>query len=151
MEKARYDVLDICRYVVNRCFDKGYPATNLKLQKLLYYVQANFLVELDRPCFEDDIVAWDLGPVVVRAYRAYSHNGNAPLLKEDERISLPGEDKACIDEILAQLVNVSAYNLVNRTHSESPWKDAYADGYGKGSVITKEAIQDYFKPFRNSR
>lgn len=75
MMKAPYDVLDVCRYVIGYCNANDYPISNLKLQKLLYFIQAYFLTQLGRPCFAEDIEAWDFGPVVPEAYHQYKQFG----------------------------------------------------------------------------
>ena len=64
-----YAALDIARYIIKYCKDNGYSISNLKLQKLLYFVQAQFLVTYNgRPAFEEKIEAWDFGPVVPEVY-----------------------------------------------------------------------------------
>lgn len=59
-----YRAEDVAAYIINKQVDDGYPISNLKLQKILYFVQAEFLVSKDEPCFDDVIEAWDFGPVV---------------------------------------------------------------------------------------
>ena len=71
-----YRAIDIAKIIVNDAIDIGHPITNLKLQKLLYYVQAAFLVEYNTPCFDDDIVAWKYGPVVERVYNDFRIYGS---------------------------------------------------------------------------
>ena len=58
--------IEISKYIVNYANEKGLDITNLKLQKLLYYVQAAFLLlsEGKEPCFSDKIVACLHGPVL---------------------------------------------------------------------------------------
>ena len=63
-----YNVLDISRYIINYSNVKDYGISNLKLQKILYFVQAYFLIETGSPCFKEKIEAWDFGPVVPKAY-----------------------------------------------------------------------------------
>ena len=46
-----YKAMDIAQYVVNYSIEKDNPVSNLKLQKLLYYIQDAFLVEKGEPCF----------------------------------------------------------------------------------------------------
>lgn len=55
-----YNVLDVCRYVINYSNDKDYGISNLKLQKILYFIQAYFLISANKKCFEEKIEAWDL-------------------------------------------------------------------------------------------
>lgn len=43
MEKAKYDVLEVSRHIINYSNRMRYGVSNLKLQKLLYFVQAYFL------------------------------------------------------------------------------------------------------------
>lgn len=40
-----YDVLDVCRHIINYSEKEDYGVSNLKLQKLLYFVQAYFMLE----------------------------------------------------------------------------------------------------------
>lgn len=63
-----YNVLDVCRYVINYSNDKDYDISNLKLQKLLYFIQAYFLINKNETCFNETIEAWDFGPVIPKAY-----------------------------------------------------------------------------------
>lgn len=40
-----YDVLEICRHVINYSNEQDYGISNLKLQKVLYLIQAYFLID----------------------------------------------------------------------------------------------------------
>ena len=59
-----YSALVVARYIIKRCNELNRPISNLKLQKLLYFVQAEFLVGEGSACFPEEIEAWDFGPVV---------------------------------------------------------------------------------------
>ena len=72
-----YNVLDVCRYVINYSNDKDYGISNLKLQKVLYFIQAYFLISTPEQCFRERIEAWDFGPVVPEAYREYKQFGSS--------------------------------------------------------------------------
>lgn len=51
-----YKVLDVCRYVIDYSNEKEYGISNLKLQKILYFIQAYFLIKQpSRCCFDDRI------------------------------------------------------------------------------------------------
>ena len=162
-----YDVLDICRYVINYSDEKDYIISNLKLQKVLYFIQARFLIEEENsdPCFHEKIEAWDFGPVVPKAYREYKRYGassipkitsfiksnikfdNDEIIWEEERIPyedpiIKNSDKKLINEIVDLLSDYSATDLVNLTHNKKPWKDAYEKN--KNNEITIESIREYF-------
>ena len=75
---AGYNVLDVSRYVIDYSNRKEYGISNLKLQKVLYFIQAYFLTNEKNgtPCFRERIEAWDFGPVVPEAYREYRQYGS---------------------------------------------------------------------------
>ncbi len=52
-----YKALDIAKYVVAKCYNDWKPITNLKLQKILFYIQRSYLIS-DSCAFSDDIQAW---------------------------------------------------------------------------------------------
>ena len=70
-----YSVIDVCEYIIYYSNKRNYSLSNLKLQKLLYFVQAYFLIKFNEPCFAEDIEAWDFGPVVPVAYHVYKRFG----------------------------------------------------------------------------
>lgn len=47
------------------------PMTQMKLHKLLYYAQGVSLAVNGGPLFEDDLLAWEHGPVVRAIYDEY--------------------------------------------------------------------------------
>ena len=67
IQNMRMDIMyrasDIARYIIERCKETNRTISNLKLQKILYFVQAEFLVSTNHACFSDPIEAWDFGPV----------------------------------------------------------------------------------------
>ena len=66
-----YSAVDVARYIIWYCKRQGYSISNLKLQKILYFVQAEFLVNTGKPCFSEEIEAWDFGPVVPEVYHEF--------------------------------------------------------------------------------
>lgn len=57
-----YDALTVAEYVIKYSTLSGMPVSNLRLQKVLYFIQAEFMVSTNSECFNDRIEAWDLGP-----------------------------------------------------------------------------------------
>lgn len=157
-----YNVLDVCRYVINYSNEHDYGISNLKLQKVLYFIQAYFLTnKKDQiPCFDEKIEAWDFGPVVPEAYHEYKQygSGDIPTVesyilfdKDDiwnfERVGFDDniildEDKELIDKVIDKFSKYSATDLVSLTHKQSPWMDAYVPY--QNNEITTEAIREYF-------
>ncbi len=141
-----YSAIDIADFIVRKCDDLGFGISNLKLQKILYFVQAEFLVSLKKACFEEEIEAWDFGPVVPEVYRKYRVYGGANIpvcFKHNTNELIEKEDGELIEEIIQECNKYSAVDLVGITHSQKPWKDAYKKGENR--IITKESIKSYFE------
>ena len=144
-----YKVLDVCKYVIDYSNEKEYGISNLKLQKILYFIQAYFLIKQpSRCCFDDKIEAWDFGPVVPKAYRKYKQFGSSdiPIIidfeKSDSNDCITGDDKNLIKTVIDKFADYSATDLVGLTHNQSPWIDAYIPHMNR--EITPEAIKEYF-------
>lgn len=146
-----YNALTVARHIVNYSHEIGYGISNLKLQKLLYFVQAEFLVSTrdHSPCFSDTIEAWDFGPVVPAVYHHYkvygsaiipANNSPSPALFEQP---IAEGDKRLINAVVDKLIGYSAAILVNVTHNQAPWKDAYIRGYN--NPISNQAIRVFFE------
>ena len=140
-----YSAIDIAKYIIWFCKDKGYSISNLKLQKLLYFVQAQFLVNEGKPAFQENIEAWDFGPVVPEVYQYFKIWGNSEIPSigiKGSKNSIYQRDRKLIDNILKKCAPYTAAALVEITHSQRPWKDAY-EKYCN-NIITNESIREYF-------
>ncbi|MCQ2322537.1 MAG: DUF4065 domain-containing protein [Bacteroidales bacterium] len=128
-----------------RCNQLNKTISNLKLQKILYFVQAEFLVAKDQPCFAESIEAWDFGPVVPDVYHRYKIYGSAniPYIAQNESFPFSCEDQGLIDGIIDECAKYSASTLVEITHNQAPWKDAYRPYCN--AFISNESIKNYFK------
>lgn len=138
-----YDAFDVACYIVNKCIDNGKPVSNLKLQKMLYYAQAAFLVE-DKKLFNNEISAWRYGPVVEEVYYYFKKNVNKPITKKispDEYLILDSRDSEIVDKVIEAKNQYDAFELVKDTHDESPWKSAINKG---NNTISNIDIKNYF-------
>lgn len=140
-----YSAIDVARYIIAHCNRNGQTISNLKLQKILYFIQAEFLVVQDKPCFQEQIEAWDFGPVVPEVYRHYKVFGSAaiPSLRSEDYYPFKNKDKLLMDGIIDECANYSASELVEYIHNQSPWITAY--GQGRSAVITNESIKSFFE------
>lgn len=155
-----YNVLDVCRFVINYSNDRDYGISNLKLQKVLYFIQAYFLITTPEQCFRERIEAWDFGPVVPEAYREYKQFGssnipsvsyyvemnfedfwNSKVKKYSNEVISDG-DKKRIEAVVDRFSDYSATDLVQITHNQTPWMDAYVPH--RNNEITPQAIKEYF-------
>lgn len=135
-----YKAISVAKYIINYSNSIDSPISNLKLQKLLYYVQAAFLVEEGKKCFCDEIVAWAFGPVVpdvYQVYRVYGRNSIPNQADEKEAFldfskmkiiyknvqGINEHDMPIIRRVVNSYSNIkNPYELVKKTHDESPWE-----------------------------
>lgn len=134
--------LDVAKYIVQEALRRKAPVSNLKLQKLLYFVQGTYLAMYKEVAFEDKIIAWQYGPVVKDVYYEYSMFGANDIIpiKNDEIVELPSKLKDVINLVLDKLLTASAIALVNETHKKnSPWDQVYLN-----ETISTDSIAKYF-------
>ncbi len=138
----------VAQYILSQTdYDTENLISNLKLQKLLYYLQGFTLVLLGEPLFPEPIEAWDHGPVVVEVYHKYKNYGGRHIPPEEYPQGMLDEKvRDVVDEVYSEYGQYSAWKLRQMTHSEAPWKDAYQKE-GQGAVITHQSLIDYFSHF----
>ena len=139
-----YNAIVIANYIIEYEHSQSRSISNLKLQKLLYFVQANFFRRLGIPCFSDKIEAWSFGPVVVNVYHAYKYYGGLDItkLKDDVIVDISQEHKKIINEVLEKFSDTPVYELVDITHHQTPW--IYAKRNPFDNEITNTSIQQFF-------
>ena len=114
----------IADYLVWSAHDSGSFISNLKLQKLLYYVQAWHLAIFERPLFPEKFEAWVHGPVIPDIYRRFSDYQWRPIDLEVQRPQLTPGTVAFIEEVLDEYGPLDARRLEYLTHRETPWIEA---------------------------
>lgn len=138
-----YPVLEVAQYIIWYCDRQNYIVSNLKLQKILYYIQAEFLVVRKTACFLEAIEAWTIGPVVPKVYHKYGAFGNPyiPYVNEPDDFSISYGDRVLIGDIVDACAPYTTSQLTEITRHQSPWMDTYHAGH---RVISEEAIAKFF-------
>lgn len=136
-----YTAMEVARYIVKKCIDDACPITNLQLQKILYYVQLDFL-NRGEAAFSDEIEAWQFGPVVPEVYYHYSMYAATPIRREPKAANISKKDAERIDVIVVDKRKMQPWELVKGTHKKGgAWHQIYRDGEGIRNVIPKELIK----------
>jgi len=125
---------NVLKYILYKCTFYGDIITNLKMQKILYFVYVWYLVKLKEPIFEEKFQAWPNGPVLSSVYQELKQFGALPidpdfsgLENEDDYNALLfslGDARDLIDEVYEKYGSLSPFELVNITHKEISWKNA---------------------------
>lgn len=135
----------VANYIIYKLNRRNIEITHLKLQKLLYFSQKEFLKKYNIPLFADDFEAWIHGPVLPIIYKEYAKYGwdNIPC-SFFNIFPLTKLEKETIKNVLNNYQNFSGKELEYFTHQEYSWLKArkgillYSPSK---EVITKESIR----------
>ena len=159
-------LLNVARYTVLRLQQMGVSISPLKLQKLLYYIQAWHLVYFsNRTLFCEEPEAWVNGPVYRQIYEEYRGVGiyeqitptylglkESSLKDEVDKLhcdmDLDPKQWNFLEAIYKHYGTMGHDRLVLLTHSERPWNEArkglspieYSD-----NKISLESMYNYYK------
>lgn len=142
-----YSVEAVANCVLKKGEEMGIEITNLKLQKLVYFVQGFSLALVDHPMFREDIYAWTYGPVIPPLYKRLKRYGAGVVSgRLEARDALEGDAEAegVVDRVMEKMGRLRAVALVALSHSPgSPWAAAWNEC--RYSRIPLWNIAVYFK------
>lgn len=144
LEVEKMDVKELAIGIISYCNNNNIRISNLKLQKILYYIQGYAIKETHEPAFDAEIHNWQYGPVVEEVYFEYNQfRGEDIVLKDYDRRDGFFKRKNAINDIVLKVLNncknKSAFELVEMTHKEDPWKNTR-----QNEVIKLDIISEYF-------
>lgn len=165
MKDEGHSPMDIANYIIVLANKNGKNITNLKLQKLLYYVNAKYLVDNNgQYLMGEKFQRWTYGPVMRSVYENFREFGSRPIdspmgqyvfdpqhpfkatyEKYDEN-ALPEQIKLTVKQVVDTLADRSAFELVRFTHNEELWIK-YEEAINQRIVPAYEnkEIYDYFR------
>jgi uncharacterized phage-associated protein len=134
--------------------------SHLKLQKILFYVEAYHLAYFDNSIIDDNFQAWVHGPVsrkiydllkdksVLHAELGYVKEANGADPSDVLKKALTKDQIDFINETVDELNQFSATQLENMTHTEEPWLAA-RKGYGIADrcevIINKDLMKKFYR------
>ncbi len=146
-----------CDYIIQRVIASGEMLSNLKLQKLLYYVQAWNLVFENKPLFDGKFQAWVHGPVSRNIYARYATTKTlysditvSDVSQDFDPKSLDVNETSHIDRVLSVYAKFSGAQLEEMTHREDPWVQA-RDGYEPFERCEKDIDEEIMKRYYAQR
>lgn len=149
-----YNINDIADYIILnlKSEDDSVSLVNLKLQKLLYYIQAWYYGIEKKPFFNDEFQAWVHGPVNRLIYDRfknskylYSEINLTDVINKNPNIKKL--DCEFINYILENYAQYSGAELERLSHSELPWKKTRGqlDTYTSSeSIISSDLMINYY-------
>lgn len=137
-----YKAMDLANYIVDKCIKDNAPITNLQLQRILYFVQKDFL-ERDSRAFSDDIEAWKCGPVVPNVYFYFCGFGATPISIFRDSVPNLSTDKIIIDNIIEAKRSLTPWEAAKETHKATgAWSKVYNNEKGSHCVIPIGLIKE---------
>jgi uncharacterized phage-associated protein len=112
----------------------------VKLQKLLYYVQGRHLEVYGTPAFGDQIVAFDMGPVVASVWRQRNAPPPTTPITDDDLL-------LTIGFVVSKYGQLYGTDLIQQTHLEVPWLSADGERRRTGArsaVISVDRMREFF-------
>lgn len=140
-----YTAHQIASVVIHLYEEKGKEITNLKLQQVLYYIQAASLKKFGKPAFEDDIETWRFGASVRDLYNDFCCYIGSPISISDpvvakNYIHVNDDLFQCIKVIAEKSFKYSAWELADLVKETIPWKETL-----RANIIGKEEIKSIDK------
>lgn len=137
-----YKAIDLANYIVDKCIKDDAPITNLQLQRILYFVQKDFLKRGSR-AFSDDIEAWEFGPVVPNVYFYFCGFGATPISISRDSVPNLTSDKNIIDNIVEAKRDLDSWVTAKETNKiTGAWSKVFNDGKGSQHIIPIDLIKD---------
>lgn len=137
-----YNAIDIAKKIICKTdMEHGDTISNLKLQKLLYYMQGFHLAFFGTPFFNESVEAWTYGPVVPVVFQEFKKFKKRAINPENyhDELVLADDEQQMFDMVYNEYNRFSAVALMNMTHNEGPWKH-----HDIGDVITNEELRTFF-------
>lgn len=140
--------MDVASFFIEASLtDYGDPATNLRIQKLLYFAQGWSLVKLGKPLFSEKIETWDIRPVIKSVYKnLQTHGADSIMNSGDFKLSkFKKEEISLLLDVFMKYRNDSTSCLASITHKNwSSWYKAYHEGAGNRHEISLDEMKKYF-------
>lgn len=116
-----YDADEIAKLVIDVCIDEGKPVTNLKLQKILYFLWIDWYGKTGEYLFDDRVEAWYHGPIVPDVYYRYRTFIADPIVTRTEH-SISERDVPMLSRLISEYNSRSIGRLIAESCTEgSPW------------------------------
>lgn len=153
------DVRAIANVVLDRGDELGIGITNMALNKIVYFVHCDYLIETREPLVRAKIEAWEHGPVfreIYHEFKSWKRSDVRSRAKKvdpfsgeliEARVSFGQSEKLYINRLIDRYINFTAAHLRALSHSEDgPWHKVWGhDGEtNPGMKISDELILKYY-------
>ena len=154
------DVRALANRVLEIADHEGHSVTNMALNKIVFFVHSDFLIEKDEPLVRAKIEAWQHGPVFREIYHEFKRWSDQPIKGRATKIDpetgakleargFDGADGEYVDSLIRRYVHFGAAYLRALSHRPgSPWAAVW-DHEGRsnpGMAISDALIRETYTP-----
>ncbi len=159
-----YDAKAFANLILDWADSECVPVTPLKLQKLLFFIHADYLLETGQPLIVDSFEAWSYGPVSPSVYHEFKTFAGKPITSRAKRfnplngtstlatVEISEPDQPRLRTLFQMYVRVSAGQLSQLSHAQDgPWSKAlekYEAFSNPNRRISTEMIAAHHRPTR---
>lgn len=130
----------VANFIIDMAIEKDKPVTNLKLQKIMFFLQGYCLSKYKTPLIDGRFSKWRYGAVEEEVYIEFKNNGSFPITYEYKVMNIKDGiihvhpvrmDNNVLnsgivnefEEIIDKLIDVESWKLAEIVFSHSSWKD----------------------------
>ncbi len=143
--KTHCSAKDAAKAILEWAARKGCGITNLRLNLLLYFVQAYFITLSDgrEQCFPEKIEARSYGVVVPDVHSEYRGYGSLCISHvKSEGAELSKRDRQAVEEVAEHFSKMNDSELSELVLKQTPWRNAFHPYCFQD--ITVKSIADFF-------
>ena len=148
-----YSATVIANAFIKLAKQEDVPLTNMKLQKLVYIAHGYCLALLDRPLIENDVHAFEWGPVIPTLYNKLKKYGAGTVEYISTESKTPpehGKALSIVKSVWESYKNFDALKLSAITHElDTPWNETW--NTNKFGVIPTQSIKNHYLNLLNER
>lgn len=145
----------VADYIIEKANKLGKPITNLKLQKMMFFLNVQYLLKYNKSLITDNkFEKWPYGPVVKQVYNQYSKFGADVIKKVPDFFYMVQKDKEYeiktysfhendldksyrnfIDENIDMFIDKPVFKLVGESHKDPQWQNKSCPYYDDNELV----------------
>jgi uncharacterized phage-associated protein len=160
MMQDGYDVRAIANFVLRAAEKRSIALSNVSINKIVFFLHCDLLVETGQPLVSAKSEAWQYGPVYRELYSAFEKFGEKPITdrakkvepttgeREECYVTLPADTEKFLLSKMDQYLLIAPFNLVNLSHLPGgPWDIVYnhSTETNPGMKIGNEVIRQHYR------
>lgn len=158
------EAMIVADYIIDKANELGKPVNNLKLQKIMFFLNVEYLLEKKESLVPaHKFEKWSYGPVVKQVFRQYRSFGSDNIRKIPEfnylieknghylsksyhfkNSDLDNAVKIFINSHINLLVNMSELKLTNMAQADPQWKNKTCYYYTEHKLIECYSIHHFW-------